>query len=97
MGEIIREDLTKICDTSLWADSDHQRKLGMVYENNSQTEILALTGEMLERLNGTFKENEAYRALHNKFYQRYSKEHYWQNLNTPIGQEVLLKLRDIFV
>ncbi len=78
----------------LWAPSNRTR---FICDDNTPEDILAVTEEMLLRLNGGFAETEADRALQARYFARFPADHWSAEVKTPLGRDFLRKHRAYFL
>lgn len=69
---------------------------GWEYEDNTAEEILDLTVEMVERLEGRFSLTAEEENLFNCYYQLFPKNHWAQKNKTPIGRVFLRQHQHLF-
>lgn len=69
---------------------------GWTYEDNSPEEILDVTVEMIERLEGRYHPTEEDTQLLNKYYSLYPKNHWAEKNKTPIGIKFLKENQKLF-
>ena len=67
------------------------------YEDNSPEDVLAVTVEMTERLDGTFVPSEEDIALQERYFRQFPPDHWAARIKTPIGRDFLRKHRAYFL
>ena len=81
----------------LW-NGNQFKDMGYEYVDNTEDEILAVTKEMFERLEGTFRETEEDKDLQRNFKALFPKDHWakpHENKN-PIGRDFLRENRELY-
>jgi putative glycosyltransferase (TIGR04372 family) len=77
-------------DPRILFDGNKFRELGYEYVNNTEEEILSVTKEMFERLDGTFKYSDNDKLLQEQYYKIFPDNHWaMQAKKVPIGRDFL--------
>jgi putative glycosyltransferase (TIGR04372 family) len=87
---------TPIRDMPLLWDSRVFSSEGYEYVDNSEQDILDVTREMLDKLEGSFTETEANRALQEKYFNLFPSDHWAAGVKTPVGQDFIRKNSALF-
>jgi len=77
-------------------DGNKFREMGFEYEENSSSDILKLTKEMMERLDGDFEYSEKEQAMTKQYYGLFIPENLAYGVNTPIGRDFLNENKHLF-
>ncbi len=93
-GEIIR--LTKKMYDPVILDGRRFYEKGYEYEDNTAEDILDVTKEMIERLEGKFVQSDEDKAMLRKYHALFPDEHWSAQVKTPVGREFLRKNRQLF-
>jgi putative glycosyltransferase (TIGR04372 family) len=87
---------TKNRDNPIIWNGHSFRQAGYAYENNTEQEILEVTREMVERLEGTFVQTAEDKVLLDKYFGLFPPDHRYIKVKTPIGRDFLKKNRNLF-
>ena len=72
--------------------------LGLGYEDNSPEDIVEVTQEMIDRLEGRFEYHDEDRLLMHEYYDLLSKSRILcRKVKTPIGRDWLKKNRGLYL
>jgi putative glycosyltransferase (TIGR04372 family) len=74
-----------------------KNRLRFVCEDNTPEDNLAVTEEMMARIDGSFTESDANRALQDRYLARFPADHWSAEVRTPMGRDFLAKHRDYFL
>ncbi len=78
----------------LWSPLNRVR---FVFEDNAPEDILAVTEEMMARLDGNFTESEEDRAMQARYLARFPADHWSAEVRTPMGRDFLAKHQAYFL
>ncbi len=92
-GRFLEDTRGAKCDL-LWSPANRMR---FVFEDNTPEDILAVTEEMLLRLDGSFAESDEDRAMQAGYFGRFPADHWSAEGRTPIGRDFLAKHRTYFL
>ncbi len=81
------------CDL-LWSPANRMR---FVFEDNAPEDILAVTEEMMARLDGSFIESDEDRTLQARYFARFPAGHWSAQVRTPMGRDFLAKHQAYFL
>lgn len=77
-------------------DGNKFREIGFEYEDNASSDILKLTKEMVERLNGTFEYSEKDQTMARQYFDLFSPWNYAYGSYVPIGRDYLNENKNLF-
>ncbi len=92
-GRFLEDTRGAKCDL-LWSPANRMR---FVFEDNTSEDILAVTEEMMARLDGSFAESDEDRAVQAGYFGRFPADHWSAEGRTPIGRDFLAKHRTYFL
>ena len=78
----------------LWSYENSER---FICDDNTPEDILAVTEQMMARLDGSFAESEEDRTMQARYSARFPADHWSAQVKTPMGRDFLAKHRDYFL
>jgi putative glycosyltransferase (TIGR04372 family) len=81
--------------TTMWNGLTQRETFGYLYEENSAQEILEVTKEMFQRIEGTFSESADSRILQEQYRDLFPPGHWSFGNKTPMGRDFLKNNREL--
>jgi len=74
-----------------FAHTNRIKELGYTLEDNTPEEILDVTKEMFQRLDGNWNPSEKEKQLQQRYRDLFPPDHFYDSIKTPVGSKFLLK------